>query len=103
EERFKLQVHRETKPTQVYSLAVASNGQKLSTTVPDPRRTPGCTRAIGSGVDYSAAADCYNMTMAQLAQQLQALAPAYFSRRPNRRPHRTFGQLRFSARMADAR
>ncbi|MCU1336058.1 MAG: hypothetical protein JWO19_1639 [Bryobacterales bacterium] len=32
---------------------------------------------ITSG-DIGAAADCYNVTTAQLAQQLQTLAPAYF-------------------------
>jgi uncharacterized protein (TIGR03435 family) len=78
EDRFKLKVHRESRPTQVYSLEVSRNGHKLSTTVSDGRRTPGCTRAIGGGEDYSAAADCYNVTMAQLAEQLPALAPAYF-------------------------
>jgi uncharacterized protein (TIGR03435 family) len=78
EDRFKLKVHRESRPTQVYSLEVSANGHKLSTTVPDARRTPGCIRAIGGGEDYSAAADCYNMTMTQFAQQLTALAPAYF-------------------------
>jgi len=79
EDRFKLKVHRESRPTQVYSLEVSANGHKLTTNVPDGRRTPGCIRAIaGGGENYSAAADCYNVTMAQLAQQLPALAPAYF-------------------------
>ena len=82
EDRFKLKVHRESRPTQVYSLEVSPNGHKLSTTVLDAGRTAGCTRAIGGGEDYSAAADCYNMTMAQLAQQLPALAPAYFREGP---------------------
>src|SRR5262249_22028551 len=78
EDRFKLKVHRESRPTQVYSLEVSPNGHKLNTSVPDARRVPGCSRAIGSGEDYSAAAECYNMTMSQLAQQLPALAPADF-------------------------
>src|SRR5215471_10703555 len=82
EDRFKLKVHREPRPTQVYSLEVAPTGHKLTHTVADASRTPGCVRAIGAGEDYSAAADCYNMTMAQLAQQLQALAPAYFREGP---------------------
>jgi uncharacterized protein (TIGR03435 family) len=79
EDRFKLKVHRESRPTEVYSLEVSRNGHKLSTSILDARRVPGCARAItGGGEDYSAAADCYNVTMTQLAQQLQALAPAYF-------------------------
>jgi uncharacterized protein (TIGR03435 family) len=82
EDRFKLKVHREARPTQVYSLEVAPGGHKLQTTIADAKRSPGCVRAIGAGEDYSAAADCYNMTMTQLAQQLQALAPAYFREGP---------------------
>src|SRR6185503_17709985 len=82
EDRFKLQVHRETRPTQVYSLEVSSNGHKLTPTVGDSRRTAGCIRAIGAGENYSAAADCYAITMSQLAQQLPALAPAYFREGP---------------------
>jgi uncharacterized protein (TIGR03435 family) len=78
EDRFKLKVHRESRPTQIYSLEVSSGGHKLSPSVGDAGRPPGCSRAIGAGENYSAAADCYNMTMTQLAQQLQALAPAYF-------------------------
>src|SRR5689334_21450082 len=66
EDRFKLKVHRESRPTQVYSLEVSPNGHKLNTSVPDARRVPGCSRVIGSGEDYSAAAECYNMTMTQL-------------------------------------
>ena len=83
EDRFKLKVHRESRPTQVYSLEVSPNGHKLTPTISDPRRTPGCSRAIaGGGENYSAAADCYNITMAQLAQQLPALSPAYFREGP---------------------
>src|SRR4029453_8433069 len=71
EDRFKLKVHRESRPTEVYSLEVSRNGHKLSTSILDARRVPGCARAItGGGEDYSAAADCYNVTMTQLAQQL---------------------------------
>jgi uncharacterized protein (TIGR03435 family) len=82
EDRFKLKVHRESRPTQVYSLEVSPNGHKLNTTVGIPGRTPGCSRAIGAGENYSAAADCYSVTMALFAQQLPALAPAYFREGP---------------------
>jgi len=82
EDRFKLQVHRESRPTQVYLLEVSPSGHKLNTTVGDGRRAPGCARAIGNGEDYSAAADCYAISMTQLAQQLPALAPAYFREGP---------------------
>ncbi len=76
EDRFKLQVHRESRATQVYVLGVGKGGPKLETSVPNGSRKPGCARAING--DVGAAADCYNITAAQLAQQLQTLAPAYF-------------------------
>jgi len=76
EDRFKLQVHRETRPTQVYVLGVSKGGPKLDTSVPNSSRRPGCARVINGEV--GAAADCYNVTAAQLAQQLQSLAPGYF-------------------------
>jgi uncharacterized protein (TIGR03435 family) len=81
EDRFKLKVHRESRSTQVYSLEVSRNGHKLTPTVSDGR-PPGCARAISAGENYSAAADCYNISMAQLAKQLPALAPAYFREGP---------------------
>src|SRR6185295_2778903 len=63
EDRFKLKGHRESRPTEVYSLEVLPKGHKLNTTVAVAGRTAGCVRAIGSGEDYSAAADCYGVTM----------------------------------------
>jgi uncharacterized protein (TIGR03435 family) len=82
EDRFKLQVHRESKSTQVYSLEVSRGGHKLTESAGNTGRPPGCTRAIGSGEEYSAAADCVNITMEQLARQLAGLAPAYFREGP---------------------
>ena len=82
EDRFKLKVHRESRPMQVYSLEVSRTGHKLNTSVANGSRPPGCARAIGSAESYSAAADCYGITMAQFAQQLPALAPAYFREGP---------------------
>lgn len=80
EDRFKLQVHRESRPTQVYVLGVGKSGSKLETSVPNSNRKPGCARVINGEV--GAAADCYNVTAEQLAQQLQTLAPAYFREGP---------------------
>jgi uncharacterized protein (TIGR03435 family) len=67
---------------QVYSLEVSRNGHKLNASVANGGRPPGCARAIGSGEQYSAAADCFSITMAQFAQQLPAFAPAYFREGP---------------------
>jgi uncharacterized protein (TIGR03435 family) len=81
-ERFKLQVHRESRPTQVYALELAKGGAKLENSTPNDNRTPGCVRVIGGGKDGAALADCYNITAGQLAQQLPSLAPAYFREGP---------------------
>ena len=80
EDRFKLQVHRESRPTQTYVLGIGKGGSKLETSVPNSSRKPGCARVIAG--DVGAAADCYSVTTAQLAQQLQSLAPAYFREGP---------------------
>jgi uncharacterized protein (TIGR03435 family) len=80
EDRFKLQVHRESRPTQTYVLGIGKGGSKLETSVPNTSRKPGCARVIAG--DVGAAADCYSVTTAQLAQQLQSLAPAYFREGP---------------------
>ena len=76
EERFKLQVHREPQATQVYALEVAKGGHKMQTS--SESRPAGCARVIATSETTGAAADCVNVTMAQLAQQMQSLAPAYF-------------------------
>lgn len=78
EERFKLQVHRESRSTQAYVLGIGKGGSKLRTSVPNEGRPPGCARVVVGGTGMGAAADCYNITTTQLAQQLQSLSPAYF-------------------------
>ena len=76
EDRFKLQVHREPQATQVYSLEVAKGGHKMQPA--SESRPAGCARVIATSETTGAAADCVNITMAQLAQQMQSLSPAYF-------------------------
>ena len=82
EERFKLQVHRESRSTQAYVLGIGKGGSKLQTSVPNEGRSPGCARVVVGGSEMGAAADCYNITTTQLAQQLQSLSPAYFREGP---------------------
>jgi uncharacterized protein (TIGR03435 family) len=62
----------------VYALEVAKGGHKLQPA--GASLEPGCKRVVGTEPDrdYSAFATCANMTMVQLAAQLQSLAPAYF-------------------------
>lgn len=82
EDRFKLQTHRESHTTQVYALEVGKGGSKIEPSVANDKRTPGCVRVIGGGTDGAVVGDCYNVSTAQLAQQLQTLAPAYFREGP---------------------
>jgi len=82
EERFKLQVHRESRSTQAYVLGIGKGGSKLKASVPNEGRAPGCARVVVGGAEIGAAADCYNITTTQLAQQLQSLSPAYFREGP---------------------
>jgi len=78
EDRFKLQVHRESRSTQAYVLGVGKGGSKLQDSVGNQGRPPGCSRVVMGGTGMGAAADCTNITTSQLAQQLQSLSPAYF-------------------------
>jgi uncharacterized protein (TIGR03435 family) len=77
-ERFKFQAHMEKREVQVYSLEVAKGGAKLAVSVPNGNRSPGCSRVVAGTDTFGAGADCYNITAAQLAQQLPSLSPAYF-------------------------
>ncbi len=81
EERFKLQVHHEMQTTQVYLLEVGKDGSKLQTSTSEGK-APGCARVITGSEAIGAAADCFNVTTAQIAKQLQSLSPAYFSDGP---------------------
>ena len=79
EDRFKLQVHRESRPTQIYALGVGKGGSKLEAAVLNGTRRPGCARVIAN---TGVAAECNNVTAVQLAQQLSTLAPGYFREGP---------------------
>jgi uncharacterized protein (TIGR03435 family) len=78
EDRFKLQTHRESRVTQVYALELGKGELKLTAAAPNASRPPGCSRVIVGSETAGAAADCNNISTSQLAQQLPALAPAYF-------------------------
>jgi uncharacterized protein (TIGR03435 family) len=82
EDRFKLQVHRESRVTQAYVLGLGKGGSKLVESGANTGRTPGCARVVIGAAEIGAAADCYNVTATQLAQQLQSLAPGYFREGP---------------------
>ena len=76
ESRFKLKVHEETRPVQVYALVAAK--PKMSKA--DPTNRAGCKStpgAPGSSLILSKNYTCTNVTMAQFADQLSAIAPGY--------------------------
>ena len=77
EDRFKLKIHRESRASQVYVLAVSKEGSKLKESLAADKRAPGCSRTIQGG-ETPVSADCVNVTIRQLTQQLQTMAPAYF-------------------------
>jgi uncharacterized protein (TIGR03435 family) len=77
EDRFKLKVHRESRGSQVYVLAVGKGGSQLKESPATDKRTPGCARTILGG-ENPVSADCMRVSIPQLMQQLQTMAPAYF-------------------------
>jgi len=80
-DRFRLRVHREPRQIVVYALEVAKGGLKINPESDGERRASGCGRNMFGDQGVTTAV-CQNMTTAQLAQQLQTLAPGYFREGP---------------------
>ncbi|HLJ47014.1 MAG TPA: TIGR03435 family protein [Bryobacteraceae bacterium] len=79
-ERFNMKIHTEDQPVQVWSLVLGKHGQKLKEA--DPASRSNCKRSsgeIGSGASAVPALvyACQNTTMAQLAEAMHNIAPAY--------------------------
>jgi len=83
ESRFKLKVHEETRPVQVYALVAAKPGvpsAKLNKA--DPSNRSGCKSTPGvpgSSLILSKNYTCTNVTMEQFADKLSAIAPGYMN------------------------
>jgi uncharacterized protein (TIGR03435 family) len=75
-DRFKMAVHQENRPMDVYALVVDKGGPKLQPPA-EPGR-PDCTRRVGA--ELRAEGVCKNVTMANLAEALQVMAPGYANR-----------------------
>jgi len=80
-DRFGVQIHKEQREIVIYALDVAKTGLKIKELPEGERRQSGCSRNL-FGADGVTTATCQNMTTAQLAQQLQTLAPGYFREGP---------------------
>jgi uncharacterized protein (TIGR03435 family) len=76
-ERFKLELHHEQRELQVFAMEVAKGGPKLQEAAAG-RGDPGCSRGMLTKPELRIVAACRGVSTADLAQQLQTLAPGYF-------------------------
>lgn len=88
-ERFHLSFHRGSKELNIYALEVAKGGLKMKESPEGARGEARCARTQIGNPDFvagregaSIAAVCSGMTSADIARQVQVLAPAYFSDGP---------------------
>ena len=77
-ERFHLSFHREDKTMQIYALEVAKGGLKMKESPEGAKGEARCIRSFAEREGATLAAVCSHMTSADIAQQVQALAPGYF-------------------------
>lgn len=77
-QEFKLAVHQEQKPMDVFALVVGKGGHKLRLAAESG--TPKCDRVGGPVVDGQQHVVCKNMGMPDLARTLPNLAPRYVDR-----------------------
>ena len=78
-DRFKLKVHNETRPVQVYALTAAKPKMRKA----DPANRSECRKTnvvSGSGIAPGKSYDCTNMTMGQFVEKLAVIAPSYMDR-----------------------
>jgi len=81
-QRFKLALHHDRKVMQIYALEVAKGGVKMKESAAGDTGEAGCNRSFAETPGATLAAVCHRMTSADVAQQLQALAPGYFNDGP---------------------
>ncbi len=77
-QRFKLAFHRDQKTMQIYALEVAKGGPKLTESAGGDKGESGCNRSFAETEGATLAAVCHRMSSADIAQQVQTLAPGYF-------------------------
>jgi len=76
-DRFKITMHTENQPRPVYALMTDKREPRLKKA--DPSNRTGCSRVGAPNVGSAPmqTMTCLNVTLAQLAERLQGLAPAY--------------------------
>ncbi len=77
-ERFHLSFHRENKTSQTYALEVAKGGLRMKEAPEDSPGEARCARSFAEHEGATLAAVCNHVRSADIAQQLQVLAPGYF-------------------------
>jgi uncharacterized protein (TIGR03435 family) len=77
-ERFHLTLHRENKTMQIYALEVGKGAVKMKDSPEGATGEARCTRSFAEREGATLAAVCTRMTSADIAQQVQTLAPGYF-------------------------
>jgi len=81
-DRFHLSFHRENKTMDIYALEVAKGGPKMKESPEGATGAARCERSIANREELTLTATCSRMTAADIAQQVQALAPGYFRAGP---------------------
>ena len=77
-ERFHLSLHHENKEMQVYALGMGKGAPKMKVSPEGFEGEAKCERSFSEREDATLAAVCAHMTGADIAQQIQSLAPGYF-------------------------
>jgi uncharacterized protein (TIGR03435 family) len=81
-QRFKLALHHEQRTMQVYALEIAKGGLKMDEVPAGDNGESGCTRTFAETPGATLAASCHRMASSEIAQQVQSLAPGYFTDGP---------------------
>jgi len=82
-DRFHLSFHRDSKSMDIYALEVAKGGLKMKESPEGATGAARCARTVRQRDELLAlVAACNRMTAADIAQQVQALAPGYFREGP---------------------
>jgi uncharacterized protein (TIGR03435 family) len=74
-DRFKIKMHTEDRPVEVFALLAPKKETKLKKA--DPASRASCKRVITQGAIPTATVTCQNTTMAQLAEKLRQWAGGY--------------------------
>lgn len=82
-DRFHLAFHQENRTMEGYALVVGKNGLKLKESAENSSAGKGlCKRSFGQSPGATLAAECEGIVGADIAQQIQTLAPGYFREGP---------------------